>query len=111
MHKHHFIMLTVGAFALVSCNPFRNDSAVQVSAKDENLNSRWHANLATPAELAGAMVNRLDGEGGMFTAEQVEEALWPDDRYMPRSRVVSVEQTTNMGGSRADVFLVRIPSQ
>ena len=71
---------------------------------DELLLHKWShpivAEAGGPAELAGAMVNRLDGEGGMFTAEQVEEALWPDDRYMPRSRVVSVEQTTNMGGGR-----------
>jgi threonine aldolase len=71
---------------------------------DELLLHRWShpivAEAGGPAELAGAMVNRLDGEGGMFTAEQVEEALWPDDRYMPRSRLVSVEQTTNMGGGR-----------
>ena len=71
---------------------------------DEVLLHRWShpivAEAGGPAELAGAMVNRLDGDGGMFTAEQVEEALWPDDRYMPRSRLVSVEQTTNMGGGR-----------
>ena len=71
---------------------------------DELLLHKWShpivAEAGGPAELAGAMVNRLDGDGGMFTAEQVEEALWPDDRYMPRSRVVSVEQTTNMGGGR-----------
>jgi threonine aldolase len=71
---------------------------------DELLLHKWShpivAEAGGPAELAGAMVNRLDGEGGMFSAEQVEEALWPDDRYMPRSRVVSVEQTTNMGGGR-----------
>jgi threonine aldolase len=71
---------------------------------DELLLHRWShpivAEAGGPAELAGAMVNRLDGEGGMFDAEQVEEALWPDDRYMPRSRLVSVEQTTNMGGGR-----------
>ena len=71
---------------------------------DELLLHSWShpivAEAGGPAELAGAMVNRLDGDGGMFTAEQVEEALWPDDRYMPRSRVVSVEQTTNMGGGR-----------
>ncbi|HEU0023605.1 MAG TPA: threonine aldolase family protein [Thermoleophilaceae bacterium] len=71
---------------------------------DEVLLHRWShpivAEAGGPAELAGAMVNRLDGDGGMFTARQVEEALWPDDRYMPRSRLVSVEQTTNMGGGR-----------
>jgi threonine aldolase len=71
---------------------------------DEVLLHRWShpivAEAGGPAELAGAMVNRLDGEDGMFTAEHVEEALWPDDRYMPRSRLVAVEQTTNMGGGR-----------
>jgi len=50
---------------------------------------------------AGAMINALDGHGGMFTPEQVEEALRPaGDRYQPRSRLVCVEQTTNMGGGR-----------
>ena len=48
---------------------------------DEVLLHRWShpivAEAGGPAELAGAMVNRLDGDGGMFTAEQVEEALWP----------------------------------
>ena len=63
MHQHHLIMLAVGTLALVSCNPFRRDAAVQVSAKDENLNSRWHANLATPAELAGAV--QMNGSASM----------------------------------------------
>ena len=71
---------------------------------DELLLHRWShpivAEAGGPAELAGAMVNRLDGDGGMFTADAVEEALWPEDRYMPRSRLVAVEQTTNMGGGR-----------
>ncbi len=54
-----------------------------------------------PAQLAGAMVHTLDGEGGIFTVEQLEDALRTRrDRYAPRSRVVSVEQTTNMGGGR-----------
>jgi threonine aldolase len=53
-----------------------------------------------PASLSGAMLNPLDGEGGIFTAEQVEAAIRPADRYAPRSRLVSVEQTTNVGGGR-----------
>ena len=53
------------------------------------------------AAHAGAMINALDGEGGMFTAEQVEAAVRPAaDRYTPRSALVCVEQTTNMGGGR-----------
>jgi threonine aldolase len=47
------------------------------------------------------MIHALDGDGGIFTGAQVEEALRdPTNRYLPRSRVVSVEQTTNMGGGR-----------
>jgi hypothetical protein len=63
MHNHRLLMLAVSAFALTSCNPFRNESAVQVSTKDENLNSRWHANLATPANLAGAV--QMNGSASM----------------------------------------------
>jgi threonine aldolase len=54
-----------------------------------------------PAALSGAMLNGLDGDGGVFTAAQVEGAVRPaGDRYGPRSRLVSVEQTTNVGGGR-----------
>jgi threonine aldolase len=54
-----------------------------------------------PAALSGAQVYPLDGDGGIFTAEQVAAALRPaGDRYAPRSRLVSVEQTTNIGGGR-----------
>jgi threonine aldolase len=47
------------------------------------------------------MICTLDGDRGVFTAEQLQAAVrLPGDRYAPRSRVVSVEQTTNMGGGR-----------
>src|SRR4051794_12309374 len=53
----------------------------------------------SPGAISHAMTRQLDGEGGMFTPEQVEAAVRPpDDRYGPRSRLVSVEQTTNVGG-------------
>jgi threonine aldolase len=54
-----------------------------------------------PAAHAGVMVQPVDGEGGIFTAEQVERSLrTPGNRYEPRSRLVCVEQTTNYGGGR-----------
>ncbi len=54
-----------------------------------------------PAQLAGAMIRTLDGEGGMFTPDQLEAAIRVDGgRHEPRSRLVSVEQTTNLGGGR-----------
>jgi threonine aldolase len=45
------------------------------------------------------MVRTIDGDRGVFTAEQFDAAVRRRvDRYVPRSRVVSVEQTANMGG-------------
>ena len=58
------------------------------------------AEAGGPAALAGAMLNPIDGDGGVFTSAQLEAALRPDSRYMPRSRLVSVEQTTNISGGR-----------
>jgi threonine aldolase len=59
------------------------------------------AEAGGPAQLAGAMLRTLEGDGGIFTVAQLEEVLHePGDRYAPRSRLVSVEQTTNMGGGR-----------
>jgi threonine aldolase len=58
------------------------------------------AEAGGPAWNAGLMIHALDGDRGIFTGDQVRAAIRPDSRYMPRSRVVSVEQTTNMGGGR-----------
>jgi hypothetical protein len=63
MRSHRLFLLVVSAFALTSCNPFRHDPAVEVSTKDEHLNSRWHANLASPADLAGAV--QMSGSASM----------------------------------------------
>jgi threonine aldolase len=54
-----------------------------------------------PAQVAGAMIRTVEGDGGIFTSEQLEAAIRaPGNRYAPRSRLVSVEQTTNIGGGR-----------
>jgi threonine aldolase len=54
-----------------------------------------------PAAMSGAVLSPLDGDAGIFTAEQLTAAIRPpNDRYAPRSRLLSVEQTTNIGGGR-----------
>jgi threonine aldolase len=51
--------------------------------------------------IAGAVQTVLEGEGGMFGADAVRAAASPDaNRYAPVTRLVSVEQTTNLGGGR-----------
>jgi threonine aldolase len=59
------------------------------------------AEAGGPAQFSGVMVCPLDGDGGIFSAAQLEAAVRPPgSRYTPRSRVVSIEQTTNYGGGR-----------
>jgi threonine aldolase len=54
-----------------------------------------------PAALSGAVLEPLDGAGGMFSAETLRASLpAPGDRYAPRARLVCVEQTTNVSGGR-----------
>jgi threonine aldolase len=57
-----------------------------------------HFETGGPAALAGAMTRPLDGDAGIFTAEQVREAVRTPGRHHPRSRLLSVENTCNMGG-------------
>jgi threonine aldolase len=59
----------------------------------------FHAESGGPAALAGVMMRGLAGERGMFTADQVRAAInSPTFRHAPRSRLLSVENTTNLGG-------------
>jgi len=57
------------------------------------------AEAGGPAAFAGAVLCPVDGPRGMFDAAALRAALRPPgDRYSPRSRLVSVEQTTNLTG-------------
>ncbi|GHO48219.1 threonine aldolase family protein [Ktedonospora formicarum] len=53
-----------------------------------------------PTTLRGILVQPVDGDHGIFTAEQVREALHTRSRYQPRSKLISIEQTANLGGGR-----------
>ncbi len=51
-----------------------------------------------PAALTGALIRSLPGRRGLFTVEQFEAAIQFPSRYSPRTRAVSIEQTTNIAG-------------
>lgn len=50
-----------------------------------------------PAALAGVSFALLDGDRGIFTPEQVEAAIRDSGPHSPRSRLLSIENTTNYG--------------
>ncbi len=53
----------------------------------------------SPAMLSGLSMNLLDGENGVITPEQVEDAIRPSSAYyMPRTKVIEVENTHNVAG-------------
>nr|MCU0388303.1 beta-eliminating lyase-related protein [Chitinophagaceae bacterium] len=47
---------------------------------------------------SGSQVKALEGDRGRITASMVEKAINPDDIHKARTRVVSIENTTNRGG-------------
>lgn len=59
-----------------------------------------HYESAALSVISGASIRTLGGEGGIFTVEALKAAVRDDDYHSPQSRVVSIEQTTNLGGGR-----------
>ena len=57
-----------------------------------------HAEAGGPAVLAGVQARPIDGERGIYSAEQLAAALSPLSRYAPRPRLAWVEQTANLAG-------------
>lgn len=57
-----------------------------------------HYEAGATAAISGAGINSLSGERGIFSAEQLAEALREEEYHSPRSRLVSIEQTANLGG-------------
>src|SRR5215470_3435896 len=83
-----------------------NEIAVKVHTRpgDEVLADRTshliHFEGGGPGLLSGVLMTSLDGERGVFTGAQVRGAMRPRSRYMPPTRLVSIENTSNLGGGR-----------
>src|SRR5438094_4452453 len=57
-----------------------------------------HFETGGPGALAGVNMRSIDGPRGQFDAAAVEAAVRPPHRHSPRSRLLWVEQTSNLGG-------------
>jgi threonine aldolase len=81
-----------------------NEIALRVHCRpgDEMLAHRTahpiNAEAGGPAALAGVNTRALDGPRGQFDVAAVQGAVRRPSRYAPRSRLLWVEQTSNIGG-------------
>jgi threonine aldolase len=57
-----------------------------------------HFETGGPGALAGVNIRPLQGPRGQYDAATLEAGIRPDFRHYPRSRLVWVEQTSNLGG-------------
>lgn len=57
------LALVAAALTLGACSTFQPKSAVEESATNVTLNSSWHARIASPSELAGAV--QMNGSASM----------------------------------------------
>ncbi len=81
-----------------------NQAAIRVHCRlgDEVIADRTahiiNAESGGTSANAGVMIRTVDGPSGVFTGEQVKAALRdPNSRNAPRSRLVSIENTSNGG--------------
>ena len=66
MSTARILGVSLSILGLAACNAFRQQGAVELSTGDAALNSRWHANLASPASLAGIV--QMNGSASMAPA-------------------------------------------
>lgn len=60
-----------------------------------------HFESGGPSAVAGIVLNPVQGRRGLLDAAEVRAAIRPRHRHSPRSRLVSLENTANMGGGAA----------
>jgi threonine aldolase len=58
----------------------------------------YTSEAGSPAVLSGVMSHTLKGTRGVFTADQLEAAIGREGPHYARPRLLSVEQTSNLGG-------------
>ncbi len=61
--KHRSLTVLAVALTLCGCSLIQPKQADEVNAADINLNNSWHARIASPAELAGAV--QMSGSASM----------------------------------------------
>lgn len=80
----------------ICLNVLTNPGDEVICDKDAHI---FNYESGSPAALSGISIFPIDGKYGMFTSEQAEAAIRPSSAYyMPRTKVIEVENTHNRGG-------------
>src|SRR5439155_25942932 len=66
----------------------------------ESLAHSLHFEVGGGARLWGVQMLPLPGEGGAVPPEKIREAVRPVDIHLPRTRLLILEQTSNLSGGR-----------
>jgi threonine aldolase len=64
---------------------------------DENSHV-YHHEVGGYSHNSGVAINLIHGENGKITAQQIKDAIKPNLDWLPRSRLVVIENTSNKGG-------------
>ena len=59
-----------------------------------------HFEAGATSVISNASINPVEGENGIFTAEQLQTAIRDKDYHSPQTSLVSIEQTSNLGGGK-----------
>lgn len=95
--KEAALFVTSGVMGNQIClNLLTNPGDEVICEKDSHI---FNYESGSPAALSGIQLHPIDGNLGIFTAEQVEPIIRPMSAYyMPRTKVIEVENTHNRAG-------------
>jgi threonine aldolase len=95
--KEAALFVSSGVMANQLClNVLTNPGDEVICEKDSHI---FNYESGSPAKLSGIQLYPLDGKMGVITPDQVETALRPISAYyMPRTKVIEVENTHNRAG-------------
>ncbi len=80
----------------ICLNVLTNPGDEVICDKDAHI---FNYESGSPAALSGISLYPINGKYGIFTVEQAEEAIRPSSAYyMPKTKVIEVENTHNRGG-------------
>jgi len=92
--KEAALFVTSGVMGNQIClNVLTNPGDEVICERDAHI---FNYESASPAKLSGIQLLPVDGNNGVFTAEQIEPLIRPISAYyMPRTKVIEVENTHN----------------